>query len=588
MAGLVCIKKLTIARFRGVKTCEWRPSPGMNLILGGGDIGKTTILEAIGLLFSPTNSSAVSENDYWERSHRDGFEIEAVIDLSGAADFSQQKSFAWPWHWDGKEAVLPEDPGENDKAEPTTGKPVYRVRVRGTDEFEFAWEIVQPGGDVDHFSVAARRRIGLIKMSAEDRNDRDLRLIHGSALDRLFADSALRARIGKKIADIDLTDPLGGANSKKLSDLDASFQKESLPHGLGLGLTSSHGLSIGALIGLHADRGGIDLPLSTWGAGTRRMSALEIASAIEREASLTTVDEIERGLEPYRLRKLIRQLLAQPGQRFVTTHSPVVIAASGKASLWYMAADAVIGGLPHDAIRQQQVRDPETFLSKYPLIAEGPTEVGFLRYLLKKAFEGDPLDHGVRVCDGQGNQSSLNLLEAINKAGLRFATLVDDESDFGGRWKAMKSSLGNLMHQWVGGCTEQRVIAAIPDIELDKMLTDEEGKPHYSRLGTLAERLGIGDSPLAAIKQAASAQGLQLRALLIAAASGSKEGAPAGREKQWAGHGKRWFKTLEGGHELAQKMVSLGAWPTIQKELMPLINAVLTLAGLPERADLPL
>lgn len=41
---------LGIERFRGIKTLSWHPAKGVNVILGGGDVGKTTILDAIGLL----------------------------------------------------------------------------------------------------------------------------------------------------------------------------------------------------------------------------------------------------------------------------------------------------------------------------------------------------------------------------------------------------------------------------------------------------------------------------------------------------------------------------------------------------------
>jgi len=41
------IYTLTIERFRGITSLKWKPSRGVNVILGGGDVGKTTILEAI-------------------------------------------------------------------------------------------------------------------------------------------------------------------------------------------------------------------------------------------------------------------------------------------------------------------------------------------------------------------------------------------------------------------------------------------------------------------------------------------------------------------------------------------------------------
>ena len=53
------IRLLRIERFRGIEALTWRPGAGMNIILGGGDAGKTSILEAVALLLSPTNPATV-------------------------------------------------------------------------------------------------------------------------------------------------------------------------------------------------------------------------------------------------------------------------------------------------------------------------------------------------------------------------------------------------------------------------------------------------------------------------------------------------------------------------------------------------
>jgi len=46
------IYTLTIERFRGITSLKWKPSGGVSVILGGGDVGKTTILESLALLRS--------------------------------------------------------------------------------------------------------------------------------------------------------------------------------------------------------------------------------------------------------------------------------------------------------------------------------------------------------------------------------------------------------------------------------------------------------------------------------------------------------------------------------------------------------
>ncbi|MGO7136324.1 AAA family ATPase [Rhizobium leguminosarum] len=75
------IRRLSITRFRGIGNLVWRPGPGVNLVLGGGDVGKTTVLDAIGLVLSPVNPSTLSDTDYFGRDIESGFEIEAVIAL---------------------------------------------------------------------------------------------------------------------------------------------------------------------------------------------------------------------------------------------------------------------------------------------------------------------------------------------------------------------------------------------------------------------------------------------------------------------------------------------------------------------------
>jgi predicted ATP-dependent endonuclease of OLD family len=41
------IYRLSIERFRCIKTFTWHLTKDVNVILGGGDVGKTTILDAI-------------------------------------------------------------------------------------------------------------------------------------------------------------------------------------------------------------------------------------------------------------------------------------------------------------------------------------------------------------------------------------------------------------------------------------------------------------------------------------------------------------------------------------------------------------
>lgn len=586
MSESATILKLKIDRFRGIESLDWNPALGMNMVLGGGDVGKTTILEAIALLLNPSNAVVLSEADYWQRNVEAEFVIQAVVALPPFSEIGQQQKFAWPWEWDGNDAVRPRDSDDEEEAVPSaSGRPVYRLQVRGTPDLEITWEIVQPNDEIDHLSAAVRRNIGVVRLGGDDRNDRDLRLVYGSALDRLLADKGLRARIGQRVSDIDLAANLGDKAKEALGKLDETLNREALPSKLDLGLTSSQGLSIGALIGLMAERAqGVSLPLASWGSGTRRMTALQIAAASEVESSITAIDEIERGLEPYRLRKLVKSVQAQHAQSFVTTHSAVAINAADEASLWYLDASGQIGSLPREKIARQQDRDPETFLSRFAVIAEGPTEVGFLSYLLERMIDGSFADHGVRVCDGQGNPATLDLLEAMADGGLVFGGFADDEGQSPGRWSDLKAKMGDRLFQWAGGCTEQKIISLLDERQLAELIAHPHAGVAAERRVTLAARLGIQDKSLDAIRAATK----DFRGLTIAAATGSKEGAPDEETaKMWSRHGRRWFKSKAGGFEFAEKMFVFGVWPILRPDLMPFFNAVRAALGQAAIPDVP-
>ena len=576
------IRQLKIERFRGIEKLTWNPEPGVNLILGGGDVGKTTILDAIALLLNPTNSMILSDADYWHREVEKGFCIEAVMSLPEASGISQQAKKSWPWEWDGKEARLPEIDKE---LSGTVTEPVYRLRVRGTEEFDLVFEVLQPSETADYFSVTVRRKIGIVRLSGDDRNDRDLRLIQGSALERLLSDKTLRSRLGLKLARGNVNEELKEDAKEKLSSLDESFKKRELPTGLSLALTGSQGLSLNALIGLTATKDQVQLPLASWGAGTRRLAALEIAAADQAENPITLVDEVERGLEPYRQRVLMAKLQKLDSQVFLTTHSTAAMAAASSASFWYVDSKGTVGRLA-TSVASQLKSDPEAFLARIAIVAEGKTEVGFVAHLLERAIDNDLLSHGIWITDGGGNDRVLDLLEGLVGSGLDFAGFADNEGSAPGRWSALEEKLGDLLYRWSAGCLEENIIKLIPAERLEEFIKDQDGNSG-ERLRTMALRLGIEEKDFSAIKAKAD----NLTKLIIEAATGAipdeKKDAITSEKKALKKHAEKWFKSVDGGRELATKVFAFGLWPQLETQLLPFLNAIRDAVFLPTITTLP-
>ncbi|MDB5440418.1 MAG: hypothetical protein JWM33_2845, partial [Caulobacteraceae bacterium] len=522
------ILRLHIERFRAFEKLDWWPRPGLNVVLGGGDAGKTTILDAIGLLLSPNNSTMLSDNDYLRRDRSPGFMIGAVISLPPDVGIETQTHPAWPWEWDGQTAIAPQE--KQDGSPTSIGEPVFKIAVRGTDELDLEYEVRCPNGSVESFTPHLRRQIGLVRLSGDDRNDRDLRLVQGSALDRLLTDRALRARLGAKFSDEDLKGVLLDEGKVSLADLDASFASRALPHGLSLGLASAQGQSISALIGLTAVIEGGRLPLSNWGSGTRRLASLAVAQASKIGAPITLVDEAERGLEPYRQRKLVQDLARGPSQVFMTTHSGPALGAAQPSTVWHLTRRHEVSELTRPRSRQLLERDPEAFLARLTVVAEGPTEIGFLKVVLAREIPADLLDLGVHIANGGGNQFCRELLHEFHKSKFAVGAFVDNEGDAQQAWNKLSSAVGDLFFQWKAGCIEQNVISAVPEAHLEALLVDPEGHDTQNRLNSLVDRLKAQQPgrqfPKHDFSAIAEIAGTGLRALMIAAASGQSDGAP--------------------------------------------------------------
>ena len=389
--------------------------------------------------------------------------------------------------------------------------------------------------------------------------------------------------MASELAKNDVKNELTTEAQTALKNLDTAFQRESLPAGLDLAITGGQGASIASMIGLTADRYGIQLPLASWGAGTRRLSALAIAEQNQGDAPITLVDEVERGLEPYRQRTLIEKLQTGASQVFLTTHSPAAISSAATSLIWYVDHTGQIGPLDATKIAKHRKTDPEAFLSRLAIVAEGATELGFTTAILERAFGSVLEQHGVHVSDGGGHEATLGILEALAAGGLLFGGFADDEGKHPTRWAKLHTKLGKLLFRWPSLCIEENIIAAVPDDKLEAFITDPVGEKTGIRLRTLADRLGIADKDFAALKAKA---GADFKARIVEAALGT---VPIGKESEkneYKAHAGRWFKSVDGGRELAGKLFSLALWPALKPQLLPFCNAVRTAIGLTEIADL--
>jgi len=176
-------------------------------------------------------------------------------------------------------------------------------------------------------------------------------------------------------------------------------------------MLDTHSVSFsGGTIALHGADG---VPLRALGVGSTRLLLAGLQRKAAAEATVILIDELEYGLEPHRIIRLLGSLGAKealaPLQAFITTHSPI--------SLRELRGDQLVVLRKRDGVHQaHQVGTtddvqgtirlhPEAFIANSVVICEGASEVGLIRGL-------------DLYCEAQGQQS-LNAY-GVNVGACRF------------------------------------------------------------------------------------------------------------------------------------------------------------------------
>ena len=70
------IRHIEVENFRVIKKLSWSPSPGLNCLIGPGDSGKSTILDAIDLALGARRSYTFNDADFY------GLDVSKPITIS--------------------------------------------------------------------------------------------------------------------------------------------------------------------------------------------------------------------------------------------------------------------------------------------------------------------------------------------------------------------------------------------------------------------------------------------------------------------------------------------------------------------------
>ena len=373
------IASVRIENFRGFENTVIEFNPGINALIGENNSGKTTVLQALALLFARHGRSRPTLNDFYRCTFKPdvppGIRVTVTIRSSGMTDTLEDRALVAKWltkldtPWEALLTyvfALPED--EHDKfKEASAADPSQEHYWAVVEDFLPKYlSIVLGGNPANQLKADAETLAKFDFQFLEALRDADAEMLFGSApllksmlvsvldkgkdnaekesLRRQFRDSSGEL-IDRLIKHIDLSALLDLATSTGAED-----------GGIPALAGALHESDMLSALGLAVKSDGVTIPASRNGLGYKNllymslvMAKIELAASAEKVGQnasvfpMLVVEEPEAHLHPtqqYKLLKYINERVkagAKCRQVFLSTHSTHITSAVGLDSIIWLA-----------------------------------------------------------------------------------------------------------------------------------------------------------------------------------------------------------------------------------------------------------
>jgi len=548
------IRKVSIDRFRGIKHLDWTLDSRFVCLIGPGDSTKTTILDAIELALSSRWSIPFADVDFYMADYSEPLEIRVTV-AEPPADLLADDRFGLSLRgWDVKRGIV-DDPDDG-------CEPVLTVRLRVDSSLDPVWTVIKYDADEGkRISAKDRERLGVYRLGVDV--DRHLSWGKGSALSRL-TESLPSAQSYLADAARQLRDGLQKQSLPQLAEAAEQGRRAAVELGLGNAQKFAPGLdtrqvSLGmAALTLHEGT----VPVSCRGTGGRRLAALGLQKSGVPEGAILLIDEIEHGLEPFRIRRLLQAMknsgnTTPSGQVLTTTHSTIVVVELDASALHIVRSASgqtkVNAITPIEDALQALVRSAsEALFARRVIVCEGKTELGVCRALSRywaKLHDGEPLSYRGVVCavggEGGGTEAPSNAMR-LRSLGYEVAYFGDSDRPLSpGEQKLTEVGIRVIL--WEGAVSiEERIACDLPLPQLQSLV--DLAAQHFGEQS-------VTD------KIASHLQGSQFTSAVIQDwlqhYTEDQIRAAIGRAaKSASANSKAWFKRIDIGEELGEIVVS--------------------------------
>lgn len=406
------IHTLKISNYRGIKKLEHVfDTKSFICLIGRGDSGKTTLLQAIAAVLSPNWDYKFYDSDFYEGKIENDIVIEASLydlpdELLTDSKYGLHKRLLT------SDNQIIDDLSEEDDQ----SRDILTVKLVVKEDLEPQWFVTNNRESQEDMEIrhADRRRLNVFIVS--DYIDRHFTWGKGTPLYSLlkmdgndFYTNNILLKAHRDAAKS--VKELSTSSSGPIIDIIGNIKKTAGSLGLSLETIDAYIdfknllLNEGS-VALHDDMG---IPYRLKGKGTKRLLSIAIQLEIAKQkGGIILIDEIEQGLEPDRIKFLVRCLKeSKNGQVFITTHSNNVLVELSAVDIFLKKKEEEKLIFFDEDFQGCLRNNPNAFFAKRVLVCEGATEVGICRALDDHRIS-DAQDNiellGISLVDGKGNE----------------------------------------------------------------------------------------------------------------------------------------------------------------------------------------
>lgn len=460
------IKNIRIKNFRGIKDMNWTIKSRLLAIIGPSDSTKTTILDAIEMVLTPSWNIPINDYDFFNGQVNNDIVIELTIGEIPKELLTEEKYGLFVRKFV-LENDIDDEPNEMDEV-------FLTLRLTINEFYEESWKVVNNRSDGKEINYRDRAKLNMGRVG--ENFYKDFSLTRNSVLNKYGDDF-------REIDRIILNISRNNKENFKLEDENLKSIVDSIKKAMREYSIAPKNDFVTRLDIKNSDlnRSNIsiydgEVPIILNGTGTKRLMSSAMNINQMKNNSIVLIDELEYGLEPYRIRQLLVKLneLSKNGQVIFTSHSPIVMlemqctnisicrSYQGKTTCLNLEKDF------QDIVRSS----PEALLSKKVIVAEGRTECGILKaldtYIGKK--ENYIEYYGTSFIDG-GGKNTTGKAEKLQKLGYDVLLFIDSDAEDTNKQAEKLKEKGVKVVQWgEKNSTEQQIFMDMPLSSIGKIL----------------------------------------------------------------------------------------------------------------------